>query len=88
MAKIETMTYASSAKLSSITKIFQTISQHYSSYWDKIKIILMHTSATRNFPAYKIKEFYVHNAKIKSLLKPHNNTNYKKYLINITNRWQ
>jgi hypothetical protein len=25
----------------------------------------MHTSATRNFPAYKVKEFLVHNAKIK-----------------------
>lgn len=57
MTKTGTMMYASSAKLSSIAKIFQTISQHSSSYCDKIKTILMHTSATRNFPVYKIKEF-------------------------------
>jgi hypothetical protein len=57
MTKTETITYASSAKPSlhseNISNNFPTFQQLPS----KIKTILMHTSATRNFPAYKVKEF-------------------------------
>jgi hypothetical protein len=71
----------------SIVQVFQAICQHSSSYQNNIRTILMHTSEMRNFRAYKIREFYTHSANLKSLLKPHNDTDYKKCLTNITKRW-